>query len=106
MTGTGRAGYVILMAIYATLVYDVISATNSSPQTTEINAAKRGPTLMKWVHIGLAQAAVFVILGAWIARSSAPLVGGGLAGLALYAQYAHARSEGLKNGGAGTESYA
>lgn len=101
----GRTSYVVLLAIYATLVYDVISATNSSPQTTEINAAKRGPTLMKWVHIGLAQAAVFVILGAWISRSSAPLLGGGLAGAALYAQYWHAREEGVKNPGPPSESY-
>lgn len=101
----GRGGYVVLMAIYATLVYDVISATNSSPQTTEINASKRGPTLMKWVHLGLAQAAVFVLLGAYIAKSSAPLVGGGLAGAALYVQYVHARNQGLRTGGAGTENY-
>lgn len=101
----GRGGYVVLMAIYATLVYDVISATNSSPQTTEINAAKRGATLMKWVHLGLAQAAVFVVVGAYISKSHAPLVGGGLAGALLYAQYVHAKSEGTKNPGPSTESY-
>ena len=39
--GGGRTSYVLLMAIYAALVYDVISATNSSPQTTEINAGTR-----------------------------------------------------------------
>lgn len=105
MSAGGRVGYVLLMAIYAALVYDVISATNSSPQTTEINASARASTLMKWVHLGLAQAAVFVLLGTVISKSSAPLLGGGLAGAALYVQYRHARDAGMRNPGPGTESY-
>src|SRR6516165_9798436 len=61
------------MAVFATLMYDVISATNSSPQTTEINARTRAETLMKWVHLGLAQGALFVVLGAAIeARAGRP----------------------------------
>ena len=51
-----------VIGISAAVVYDVISATNSSPQTTEINAAARAPTLMKWVNIGLAQGALFVVI--------------------------------------------
>lgn len=104
MTGA-RTSYVLLMAIYAALVYDVISATNSSPQTTQINAAKRADTLMFWVHIGLAQAAAFVILGTLISKSSAPILGGGIAGAALYVQYVYAKNAGLKNPGPSTESY-
>lgn len=102
----GRTSYVVLMAIYAALVYDIISATNSSPQTTEINANARADTLMKWVNIGLLQAAGFVLLGTLVAKSSAPLVGGGLAGGLLYLQYVHARNAGLANPGKTTESYA
>jgi len=99
----------VKVAVYATLVYDVISATNSSPQTTEINAKKRAPTLMKWVHLGLAQAAVFVLLGAWIEGKAggdpwAPIIGGGLAGGLLYAQYVHARNTGLASTAGGTET--
>src|SRR5215472_12277305 len=101
----GNGGNAVKVAVYAALVYDVISATNSSPQTTEINASKRASTLMKWVHLGLAQAAVFVLLGVVISRSTAPLLGGGLAGAALYIQYVHARNSGVKNPGARTESY-
>ena len=99
----------VKVAVYATLVYDVISATNSSPQTTEINAAKRADTLMKWVKLGLAQAAVFVLLGAYIENKSggdpwAPLIGGGLAAGLLWAQYVHAKNAGLAKGGPGTET--
>ena len=93
-------------AVYAALVYDIISATNSSPQTTEINAGARAGTLMKWVHLGLLQAAVFVGIGVFLnPKHWPPLVGGGLAGIALYAQYVHARNSGIENPGQGTESY-
>lgn len=96
----------VVIAVYAALVYDIISATNSSPQTTEINAGKRATTLMKWVHLGLAQAAVFVAIGVILhPRHWPPLVGGGLAGLALYAQYWHAKDSGMRNPGFSTESY-
>jgi|SRR5579862_1334472 len=97
-----------VIGIYAAVVYDVISATNSSPQTTEINAARRADTLMKWVHIGLAQAALFVAIGA-VAEAPGkkwrPLVGGGLAMVLLYVQYVHAKRAGLNSEREGTEDY-
>lgn len=97
-----------VIGIYAAVVYDVISATNSSPQTTEINAAARAPTLMKWVKIGLAQALLFVAIGV-IAEPPGkrwrPVVGGGLAALLLWVQYTHAREAGLNSDEPGTESY-
>jgi|SRR5215469_3782969 len=96
------------VAIYAALMYDIISATNSSPQTTEINAAARASTLMKWVNIGLAQGVLFVGIGMWIERPGKrwrPLLGGGLAAVLLYGQYAHAKKRGLENGGTPTETY-
>ena len=103
--GNGTADAVVI-AVYAALVYDVISATNSSPQTTEINAGARAPTLMKWVHLGLAQAAVFVAIGVILhPKHWPPLLGGGLAAVALYVQYRHARDAGTKNPGVGTEFY-
>jgi hypothetical protein len=99
----------VKVAVYATLMYDVISATNSSPQTTEINARARSGTLMKWVKLGLAQGAVFVLLGAWIEKQSggdpwAPIIGGGLAAGLLWAQYVHARNAGLASAAPGTET--
>jgi hypothetical protein len=96
------------VAIYAALMYDVISATNSSPQTTEINAAKRGPTLMKWVKVGLAQGVLFVAIGVFIespGKRWRPLLGGGLAAALLWYQYVHAHNAGIASGEPGTEDY-
>lgn len=95
-----------VMAIYAALVYDIVAAVCSSPQTTEINASTRADTLMKWVNLGVAQAGLFVILGTIVTKGPKwpPLVGGGLAGVLLYAQYGHAKNAGLESDEAGTES--
>lgn len=88
----------VTVAIYAALTYDIISATNSSPQTTEINAAKRADTLMKWVKLGLAQAALFVSIGVVLdKRRWPPLVGGLTAGALLWFQYEHAKQAGLES---------
>jgi hypothetical protein len=96
------------LAIYAAVVYDVISATNSSPQTTEINAKARGDTLMKWVNLGLAQAGFFMLL-AFLAEPAdkkwRPVVGGGIAGVLLYLQYVHARNAGERSIEPPTETY-
>ena len=96
------------VAIYAALMYDIISATNSSPQTTEINAARRAGTLMKWVKVGLAQGVLFVLLGVFIespGKKWRPLLGGGLAGGLLWFQYVHAHNAGLTSSEPGTEDY-
>lgn len=96
----------ILFGVSAMIVYDVMSTTNSSPQTTEINAQKRAPTLMKWVNLGLAQAGIFVAIMAygsdpwWV-----PVAGGLCAATLLYAQYRYAMKSGLENPGASTETY-
>lgn len=101
------AGAGTVVGVYAALTYDIISATNSSPQTTEINANKRAGTLMKWVNIGLVQAAGFIILGTVLMPPKlrwAPAIGGGTAGVLLYAQYVYAKQSGLENPGPATES--
>lgn len=94
------------IGIYAALSYDIIAAVNSSPQTTEINAKARAETLMKWVHLGLAQVALFVVIGAYVGDDTwSPLVGGGVAAGLLYAQYVHAKQAGLESAEPGTETY-
>ena len=96
----------VTFMVSAGLVYEIIAAACSSPQTTEINAGARADTLMKWVHLGLAQAAVFVLIAAALDRNHWPaLFGGGLAGALMWLQYAHAKRAGLRNGGPGTEHY-
>ena len=97
-----------VVGVAAAVVYDVISATNSSPQTTEINAAARADTLMKWVHIGIAQAILFVLImtvAEPTGKKWRPLLGGGLAVILLYIQYLHAKKAGLESSKPGTESY-
>lgn len=106
----GGGSYAGLIAIYAALTYDVIAATNSSPQTTEINAAARSETLMKWVYIGLAQAALFAIIGVVFQRAQnqpiwPPIIGTVLGASIMWASYYHAKEQGLKNAGPATESY-
>ena len=102
----GNGSPAVKVAVYAALVYDVISATNSSPQTTEINAEARADTLMKWVHLGLAQGALFVGIGVMLDKQRwPPLLGGGLAAALLYLQYVHAKESGLANVGPPTEEY-
>lgn len=87
------------------LVYEIIAAACSSPQTTEINADKRADTLMKWVWIGLGQAAVFVAVAAYISDEPNAVIAGGLLGGGLMlAQYLHAKQAGLASNARGTES--
>jgi hypothetical protein len=103
--GGGSKGVAFLVS--AGVMYEIIAAACSSPQTTELNAASRAGTLMKWVHLGVAQGVLFVVLAAmWDRKDSAAiLTGGGMAAVLLYAQYAHAKKAGLANGGPGTEHY-
>lgn len=96
----------VTFMVAAGLVYEIIAAACSSPQTTEINASARADTLMKWVIIGMVQAAVFVLIAAAMDKKKWPaLLGGGLAGAMMWTSYAHARNAGLKNGGPTTETY-
>jgi hypothetical protein len=99
----GGGGVAFLVS--AGIVYEIIAAACSSPQTTEINASTRADTLMKWVHLGIAQAAVFVLIAAALDNKRAPhIIGGGLlaAGL-MYGQYVHAKNAGLRSCKPGTE---
>jgi len=97
----------IAFLVSAGIVYEIIAAACSSPQTTEINATARADTLMKWVHIGLIQAAVFIGAAALFDKKhrTAILTGGGLAGGLMYGQYVHAKSAGLNSAEPGTEEY-
>ena len=96
------------IGVSAAVVYDVISATNSSPQTTEINARTRASTLMKWVHIGLLQAALFVLIMTIAeppGKKWRPWAGGGLAMVLLYGQYVHAKNAGINSQEPETEDH-
>jgi len=96
----------IAFLVSAGIVYEIIAAACSSPQTTEINAKSRSETLMKWVNIGVGQAAIFVIAAAVIDKkhSSPILAGGVLAAVLMYVQYVHAKAAGLRSDEPGTET--
>jgi hypothetical protein len=103
LVGSDRA---VAFMVAAGLVYEIIAAACSSPQTTEINAGARAETLMKWVMVGMAQAVVFVVIAALMDKEKwPPLLGGALAGAMMWVSYAHAKAAGLRNGGPTTETY-
>jgi hypothetical protein len=97
MVGGNRA---LEFGVYAALGYDVMSATNSSPQTTELFASDRSGTLMKWVHIGAVQGLALGAFGSYLEKSPWPFIGCASALLILYAEYRHADASGRSGQGA------
>ena len=91
--GGGEAD-ALAFGIAATLVYDVFSATNSSPQTTELFASDRAGTLWKYVRLGGIQSVVLVGVMAWRSASVWPIIGGAAAGGLMWFMYAHALEAG------------
>jgi hypothetical protein len=91
--------------VAAGIVYEIIAAACSSPQTAEINAKKRSATLMKWVHVGLVQSVLFIGIAAAVDPAHAkPIIAGGtLAGAIMYGSYIHAKEAGLASNLGGTE---
>ena len=97
----------VAFLVSAGIVYEIIAAAFTAPPTAEINAHSRAETLMKWVHLGIVQSALFVAAAAWLDKRHRVqiLAGGGVAMALMYGQYVHARSAGLASGAPGTESY-
>lgn len=91
VAGATAAG---LFGIYADLAYNTYSATNSSPQTTELFAGERGETLMKYVYLGHLQALSIGIFGSLLSRKLWPLVGTVTVGVIMHAMYVHALEAG------------
>lgn len=105
MASVTKGGGGVAFLVSAGIVYEIIAAACSSPQTTEINAHSRSDTLMKWVNLGCGQAFVFVVIAAMLDPKHAPAIlsGGLLAMVLMYAQYVHARKAGLASCLPGTE---
>jgi hypothetical protein len=101
----GGNGNGVAFVVGAGLVYEIIAAACSSPQTAEINASSRAETLMKWVKLGLVQSAGFIALACVIDRKHALAIAGGgaLAAGVMYASYSHAMAAGLSSSAPGTE---
>jgi hypothetical protein len=108
ITGTnGSGGNGVAFLVAGGLVYEIIAFACSSPQTAEMNIKKRAPTLMKWVHLGQALAAVTVIIAAVVdpGHRGAIIAGGLFASVSAEAFYMHAKASGLANPGPATEEY-
>jgi hypothetical protein len=112
VTGSANGNPAVAFAVFAALMFDIISEACSSPQTAEINIDAREETLMKWVYIGLAIGGAFGIMGVALSPKGKriyPALGVGMAAVIIWAQYAHARASGLAHadeGLPGTEQYA
>jgi hypothetical protein len=106
MAGTALTGTRMLtVAVAAEMVYQLVGSNMSSPQTAELNAAARAPTIQKWVNLTNVEAAAWIIFLCLLDASLWPLLGGGLAlgGMAL--KYSYAIRSGLNSGAPGTEQY-
>lgn len=85
---------------------DIFSKGTSSPQTTEINAHSRAPTLMKWVNISAVES--FILVGVLVAAAPPghkrwPFFGGFTSLAVTYTQYLYAKQSGLQSTEPGTE---
>jgi hypothetical protein len=86
----------ILFGVYADLAYNTYSATNSSPQTTELFAGERSDTLWKYVKLGGAQVLVLGAFGALLAGKlwMWPILGVVAVMIAMHMMYSHALKAG------------
>lgn len=101
------AGPMLVTAVTAELVYQLVGANMSSPQTAELNAEARAPTIDKWVRLTNAEATGWILLLMILARKLWPyvLLGGLIAAVGMYAKYRYAIASGLRDGQPGTEHY-
>ena len=95
----------LTVAVAAEMVYQLVGSNMSSPQTAELNAAARAPTIAKWVNLTNAEAAAWIIFMCLLDQSLWPLLGGGLALGGMFLKYSYAIRSGLANGAPGTEQY-
>lgn len=99
--GGGRDRRTLRMLSVATageLVYQAASANLSSPQSNELDAGARAPTLQKWVRISNLESAGWVAFLCIMDGSLWPALGGGLALGGMVLKYRHAISSGIAKG--------
>lgn len=101
----GKTGTMLTVAVSAEMVYQLVGANLSSPQTNELNAGARAPTVSKWVSLTNVEAAAWVLFLCALDGSWWPALGGGIALVSMAAKYKYAISSGIKAGGKPTENY-
>jgi hypothetical protein len=99
------AGIAFLVA--AGSMAEFIAKACSSPQTTELNADARAPTLMKWVNVGVAEGVLMTGIAYYLSPEvgNAFVLGAGLELAITYAEYLHAKRAGLGSPAPATEAY-
>ena len=95
----------IKVAVSAEMVYQLVGANMSSPQTAELNAPARAPTISKWVTLTNIEAMGWIVLLSFLDKSLWPVFGGGIALTGMYFKYRHAISAGLRSAAPATENY-
>jgi hypothetical protein len=95
----------LTVAVAAEMVYQLVGSNMSSPQTAELNAAARAPTISFWVNLTNAEAAGWILFLCLLDESAWPLLGGGLAGVGMWLKYRYAIKSGLKSAAPATEQY-
>jgi len=98
-TMNGNAGVAaVLFLAAADAAYNAYSATNSSPQTTELFAGDRASTLWKYVKLGHVQVVGLIGFAAYVANKQGlamwPILGGGAVAIAMHGMYWHALQAG------------
>ena len=95
----------LTVAVSAEMIYQLVGANMSSPQTAELNAEARAPTIGKWVTLTNAEAVAWIVFLCALDESLWPALGGGLAAVGMWLKYRYAIASGLRSGAPGTESY-
>lgn len=93
------------VAVSAEMVYQLVGSNMSSPQTAELNANARAPTIQKWVNMTNAEAIGWLVFLAYLDGSLYPFLGGGLALGGMVLKYKYAIKWGLENNAPPTENY-
>jgi hypothetical protein len=101
LTGTRM----LTVAVAAEMVYQLVGSNMSSPQTAELNAGARAPTIQKWVNITNAEAVAWIAFLCVLDKSWWPALGGGLALGGMVIKYQYAIRSGLNSPAQGTEKY-
>jgi hypothetical protein len=95
----------ITVAVAAEMVYQLVGSNMSSPQTAELNAGARAPTIQKWVNLTNLEAIAWIAFLSYLDKSWWPALGGGLALGGMVLKYKYAIDSGLQNPQVPTEDY-
>lgn len=101
----GKTSRAVVVAVAAEMVYQLTGCNMSSPQTAQLNAAARAPTIKKWVALTNVESIAWTIFLCLLDMSLWPLVGGAIAIVTMHMKYDHAIKKGLEEGGEPTENY-